>query len=163
MRLYLVRHGIPVDAGADSDGDRWLTDPGRRLARATFDALAGEAEAPALVLASPLVRAVQTAELLLAAFRADGPLRIEPALASGSAGAVLARIEAEPAPSLALVGHEPLLSTLGAHLLGLPSYPLAFERSAVLALELAGRGAARLAFLLHPAASGREPRLARSF
>lgn len=162
MRLYLIRHGIPVESGYERDGDRPLTEAGRALVRETATAWAAEEPPPSRFGVSPLVRAVQTCELLVSAFGSHGPVKVMPSLAAGSANAVLREVEGSGVSSLALVGHEPQLSSLAAQLLGLPAYPLAFERCAVLALEVPeDGGAAELAFLLHPALPGRAPRLSR--
>ena len=68
MQLYLVRHGIAVDGGeAMPDGSRGLTDKGRRRFHRTARAFGKLGHKLDLILTSPLVRAVQTAEILAGA------------------------------------------------------------------------------------------------
>jgi phosphohistidine phosphatase len=74
IAIYLVRHGIAVDhqdRGPLADDDRPLTDKGRRRFRRAARAFARLGETPDFVFTSPLVRAAQTAELLVAALRKD--------------------------------------------------------------------------------------------
>src|SRR5687768_2468383 len=68
MRLLLIRHADAVkqgEAGAVTDFDRPLSDHGHSQARALADALAAQGVALDAVVTSPVMRAVQTAELLL--------------------------------------------------------------------------------------------------
>jgi phosphohistidine phosphatase SixA len=70
------------------------------------------------------VRAVQTAELVVAGLHAAVAVEIVPALAPGeSARSVLSAIETLSAESCVIVvGHEPGLSGLGALLVGQPDF-----------------------------------------
>ncbi len=102
MRLILVRHahsdpGIP-------DELRPLSPRGREQARALGERLAAEEE-PELVLASPLLRARETAAAIAKA--AGSKLRVDERLAPGAqADDVLAAIEAAGSTVVA-VGHQP--------------------------------------------------------
>ena len=69
MKIYLVRHGKAVDEGYRVDEHRPLTAEGRELMRRTAKAWAKREKVPERWLVSPLVRAVQTAEICLDAFR----------------------------------------------------------------------------------------------
>jgi phosphohistidine phosphatase len=110
-QLIVMRHGPAEDAGPGlRDAARQLTPDGARQTRQACAGLARIADAPALILSSPLVRARQTAELLLAEY-ANARLEIEEALAPGAPREVLRqRVIAAPAASIAIVGHEPDLS-----------------------------------------------------
>src|SRR5690349_11068177 len=69
MKLILVRHADAAakgENGSTRDFDRPLTDLGREQAQKLADALAAHGVRPDAVVSSPLVRAVQTAEPLLA-------------------------------------------------------------------------------------------------
>ena len=112
MDLYLVRHAIAEERSADlSDAQRALTPKGReRFGRCVrgLDQLGVRLER---VLHSPLVRAVQTAELL--APLASGPPTVNEGLAARPDESLLAEL----GPGrIALVGHEPWLSELAAWL-----------------------------------------------
>src|SRR5690606_6979608 len=65
MRLYLVRHGIAEDPSLQRpDSARALTAPGIERLRLQGRALRRAGFAVDVILSSPLVRAVQTAEIL---------------------------------------------------------------------------------------------------
>lgn len=152
MRLVLVRHAVPIEA-ATRDDDRWLSTQGRIDARETFAELVRREPAPTRLLSSPLPRAVQTAELLVQAWGAPGLVEIEPRLAHGTVGGLAAYLETLQGATLCLVGHEPLLSGLAAHLLGEP-LPFSFGRATCVGIELPAR---TRAFGLHAAQAGRPP------
>jgi len=124
MQIYLVRHGDAVaEEDAGSDRDRWLSAKGREHARILGRLLREEKCEPDVILSSPLPRAVQTAELLAQALDYLGivtSLRcLEPsAHPRVAANEIMARGQAVIA-----VSHEPMLSNLGAFLMGRPAFP----------------------------------------
>ena len=118
MRLLIVRHAIAVPHGTPDipDEERPLTDDGRRKFRKVARGIAKLVRRPDALLTSPHLRARQTAELLAEAWKRVTP-EPEPSLATGDfAGleATLARYR--PEQLVAIVGHEPHLSGLLAHL-----------------------------------------------
>ena len=110
--IYLLRHGDAEDPDGD-DSVRRLTAKGERQARAAGRALAAlEADLDAC-LASPRVRAAQTARL------ACEPLAVEPEAASELRGGRLDALAlAAGRGEVLLVGHEPDLSDEVARLTG---------------------------------------------
>jgi phosphohistidine phosphatase len=150
MQLLLVRHGDAVEHGARIDGERWLTPKGRRVTRAVADALREAGVTPARMLTSPLVRAVQTCEILAAAQALEGPIEVLPALVPNGEPAlvILALDGIEDGEHVALVGHEPNLSALASELLGADVPP--FEKSAVCALRRGPDGAYVFEWMLRP-------------
>jgi phosphohistidine phosphatase len=102
--LFLVRHAH-ADPG-DPDELRPLSAKGREQARELAERLAASAR-PELVLASPLLRARETAAAIAKA--ADAELRVDERLAPGAvADDVLAAVEAERArAAVVAVGHLP--------------------------------------------------------
>lgn len=124
MRLLLVRHGEAVDpAEARTDGLRWLTPRGRIAVHRLAGRLAERGVLPRRLWTSPLVRAVQTAEVLAGAAHAGGlapEVRVASALApdEGSSADLLDLLltgaDEEP---VALVGHEPSIRIFAGHLL----------------------------------------------
>lgn len=107
MRLYVIRHGkAERDSASGRDDDRRLTDRGERQAL-WLGASLSEAEPPVLLAHSPIVRARQTAELVLQTLTC--PVEVEPLLATGSAPSDVLRAvqQRESTPSLAIVGHNP--------------------------------------------------------
>lgn len=108
MLLHLVRHAIAADAAPDRpDASRPLTDRGAR--RFTAEVRGAERLGWRLdrVYHSPLLRAVQTAELMRPLVH--GSLHVLPDLARAPDVELLAHIDGE---RVAMVGHEPYLSAL---------------------------------------------------
>jgi phosphohistidine phosphatase SixA len=114
--LLILRHGIAEErTPARPDDGRELTEAGRRRTRAVLDHLVGLGLRADRLLASPLARARQTAELAVAAGLAPR-LELAEALAPGGdplplIGTWLAELAATGGERrrLALVGHEPEL------------------------------------------------------
>ncbi len=105
MRLYLVRHAIAED-GEDDDA-RALTRKGRKRFDAVVELLAALSVRFDRVLHSPRLRAVQTAERLGPLL--DGEFEVTPLLEKAPAEPLLSACAGD---AVALVGHEPHLSTL---------------------------------------------------
>ena len=147
MKLYLVRHGLAEERSPlVADEERPLTGKGKRRTREAFRGLARIAR-PERILSSPLVRAVETAEILARALGHDG-FREEGSLApGGDPHALLARLAREGGESVALVGHEPDLSELAFLLAG----RIELKKAGVALIEGEPRpGEGRLAWLLPP-------------
>ncbi len=159
MILYVVRHAIAEDAPAGGDdGARRLTAAGRRKMKGAAAGLRELGVAPSVVASSPLVRALETARIVVAALhRAPAPHEL-PALAPDVAPAdtlkalrVFARNQ-----HVMIVGHEPNLSRTIALLLtgAVDGAAIELKKGACAALELtafAPRGAT-LRWLLQPRA-----------
>ena len=128
MRVTLIRHAEAGDDAA-SDEARSLTKRGREDARRLGRALARRGVAFSLMVSSPLVRAVQTAEIVAAEIGYRERLTVTELLVpDGAASRVLAWLKAagrdlDRLPSIALVAHEPILSAVAALLIGKARYP----------------------------------------
>ena len=119
--MFLIRHAAAVDETIDRrDPFRPLTPEGREQARSLGDRLRWHDCHPTHIWTSPLVRAVQTAELVAAGLQLPIAVDVLPALAPGeSARAVVAALQTlPPAAHVVLVGHEPGLSGIATVLLG---------------------------------------------
>ena len=122
MDVFLIRHAEAIDETLElRDPMRHLTAAGRTQATSLGDRLRWHDCTPTHIWTSPLVRAVQTAELVAAGLAAGVPVEVIPALAPGeSARSVIHAVQAvDPTSAIVLVGHEPGLSGIGALLLGL--------------------------------------------
>jgi len=110
MQLCLVRHGIAGERGAayPDDSLRPLTEKGRARMHVAAMGL-HKLVKPDAFLTSPLVRARETAEILLDVYGAK-KLRVSDALASGDHAALFADVNALQAPIVMAVGHEPFIS-----------------------------------------------------
>jgi phosphohistidine phosphatase len=151
LKLYLIRHE-EAEPGYDiPDGHRALTGKGRQRMHATGKLVREHADID-LVYTSPLVRAVQTAEILVDELGFDEPVLARGVIASPpSLRALIALIDGVTADvrGLAIVGHEPTLSELSAELLALPAYPRTFKKGSVLALDYQrGQGKATFRWLI---------------
>jgi phosphohistidine phosphatase len=162
LELYLVRHAVAAERGPDypDDEQRPLTPEGVTRWRRSVAGLRELGVTLDLVLASPLVRAHETADLLAAGLKPKPRLLACEALAPGRKPAdvlaVIAKYAAAPrgASRIALVGHEPDLGELAARLLGAKGV-VEFKKGAVCRIDLdrampAGPGALR--WLLPPRA-----------
>lgn len=152
-RLLLLRHGIADEAGpAMADAARPLSAAGRRRTRAVLQRLVQRQLQCDRLFSSPLLRAWQTAELAVATELAPS-IELADALAPG--GEALAWLSAlahqQEAQSLALVGHEPDLSSLAAGLIGAQSGTLQLKKAGVAVLQWwPSQATARLMLLLTP-------------
>ena len=111
-----MRHAEAVDETlALRDPYRHLTTRGRQQARGLGDRLRWHDCVPTRIWTSPLVRAVQTAELVAIAFASETPVEIVPDLApDGNAREIHQALRAlPPDAAVMLVGHEPSISAIG--------------------------------------------------
>jgi phosphohistidine phosphatase len=156
LRLVLVRHAIAEEGGAawPDDDQRPLSRDGQRKWKQAARGLSGLVSPVDLLLTSPLVRTVQTAEILARALSPSARLQLfDPLRPDSRPVAIVAALRARsPAGTVVLVGHEPTLSELAASLLHLQG-PLAFRKGAAMAMTTRGlgsRGPARLEWFLTP-------------
>lgn len=117
MNLYIIRHGIAVDEGTpgyESDSERPLTDKGRKKMRQIAKGLRALGAEFDLILSSPYVRARETAEILADVFKMKKKITFtENLIPLGTPELLVGEInEKYSMDSLALVGHEPHLSSL---------------------------------------------------
>jgi phosphohistidine phosphatase len=157
IELYLVRHAIAAERGANypDDRERPLTSEGIARFKRAVTGLKSLDMTVDLVLTSPLVRATHTAELLLSGLPKKPRVETLDALAPG--GRMPAVLEAITKFSkkyrrIALVGHEPDLGELAVKLLQARGR-IEFKKGAVCCIELDGAmptGPGRLLWLLPP-------------
>jgi phosphohistidine phosphatase len=139
MRIYLLRHGIAEDAGGRiPDFKRELTGEGRKKLNAVLRMARRAGVQPELVVTSPLVRAVQTAEMAREVLQVEAPVQethvLEPESSPRQVWGELSGLR--NLDSVLLAGHEPLLSSLTAYLLGAPSLQLHMAKAAMVAIEI---------------------------
>ncbi len=117
MRLYILRHA-DADTEAATDSARTLSEKGQEQARKVAQFCHEEGIRPDVILASPLIRAQQTAKPVAKELGAG--LSTAPWLSCGARPEVIvaALSGLKNATEVMLVGHEPDLGELIAHLLG---------------------------------------------
>jgi phosphohistidine phosphatase len=124
VRVFLFRHGRAVDETATlADEHRYLNAVGRRRAREVGAKLAAEGVELDAVLTSPLVRAVQTAELVAERVGFLGEIETLPQLGPGIPSRLVAVELPARGVNVAVFGHAPGISDLGAFLCSRPSFP----------------------------------------
>jgi phosphohistidine phosphatase len=149
--LYLVRHAIAAERGSEwpDDTKRPLTERG--ITRFTegvkglrrLDVTIDE------IFTSPLVRARQTAELLARGIEGKPPVKVLDALAPGhTAASVMTHLaKAAKRRRIALVGHEPELGELAAHLIG-AGRALPFKKGGICRIDVGSLSSKRAASLV---------------
>ncbi len=159
--LYLVRHGVAVDQAdwaRQPDDDRPLTSEGRRRFRKLAGDFAEHEEEVAVIVSSPLPRAVMTAEILANAIGCDA-ITVSEALRPGrtAADAIEEAVKlwtaAERSGGLALVGHEPGMTKLAEKLVGESLPRLNFRKGAIFRFDvetLPPRGPAHFRWWMSP-------------
>lgn len=115
MNLYLIRHAIAEEeTSSGEDSQRRLTDKGAKKMRLIAKGLRTLGVEFDLILTSPYMRAQQTAEILGDVFKMKNQVTAsENLVPMGDPNLLLAEInEKYTVDSLAIVGHEPYLSSL---------------------------------------------------
>jgi phosphohistidine phosphatase len=157
MKVYIMRHG-PAEDRAESgrDFDRALTASGRDRVRDVARELRAQDEAPSAIYTSPLVRAVQTAEIVAIKTelsRVDGTVETRTELSPGGRGHdLILALAKHQQKRVMLVGHEPDLTQLVAEMVGESVSP-GFDKAMVVGLHVEssdGAVRARLRFILDP-------------
>lgn len=117
MNLYIVRHAIAVPRGTsgyEDDSQRPLTDAGRKKMKKIVSGLQQLGIELDVILSSPYVRARDTAKILAKTFdRKDKVAFSDNLIPPGNFENLFNEIhEKYNVNNLALVGHEPMLSSL---------------------------------------------------
>lgn len=140
MRLYIVRHAEAIERSETTpDASRYLTTKGRLSFRKIARRARKAGAAPDVLFTSPLLRSVQTAEILAERLKHKGAVVVAKELSAGfDLPALRALLSGAGNPTeAAFVGHEPDLGDLAATLLALPGgFPL--RKGAVVGLEVDG-------------------------
>lgn len=152
MILYFLRHGLAGSPRAGDDDTRPLTDAGEAALRSAAPLWRRLNLRPDVVLTSPLVRAVRTAELLAEAVGSGTPIvhdRLRPGAGWGDMARALA---GHPdARRVLFVGHEPDLSSTVALLTGASSVRM--RKGGLACVEFYGTpepGGGEIAWLIDP-------------
>jgi phosphohistidine phosphatase len=153
MKLYILRHGkspAAAESGVAKDFDRPLSEQGRRDARRAARLLAERGAKPELILHSPLVRAVETAEEAAAVLKPARGLEAFAPLANALSAEDLGRELLRRGQGLGevmAVGHQPQLGELVA-LLSRAVFSL--KPAGLVALELKDEGPASFLWACNP-------------
>ena len=122
MELFLLRHGIAAEPGTGSfskDSDRPLTGKGKTKLRDVVKAMRALELSFDLILSSPYVRALQTAEIAATGLGARKKLELSRTLEpGGSFRDLIELLKTRRSSQVLVVGHEPFLSGLISFLVG---------------------------------------------
>ena len=142
MQLYIVRHGIAIDREdpkCPPDPDRFLTDEGMEKSRQVAKGVAEVASVPDLIISSPYVRAVQTAEVFAEVLEySKNKIRKSDLLLPGAEPLQLFRDLAKDKELSAVFvfGHAPHLDDLLATAIGTKHHISALKKAGVAFVEL---------------------------
>jgi phosphohistidine phosphatase len=138
LELYLIRHGVAAERGDEypDDSKRPLTNAGiKRLQQeaAALDALEVTFDH---IIASPLVRTKQTADVLASHLKSKPSVSTSDSLApAGTPAAVFQELARHMRKGrIALVGHEPNIGELAARLIGART-PLEFKKGGICRID----------------------------
>lgn len=117
MKLFLIRHAEAIDYETESvrsDDLRFITPKGRKTSSTVFKSLKDFFVDLDKVFTSPLTRSVQTAEVLASTLKYKHDVEIaNELLLNGTASKIMQLLKRNTVfNSIALVGHEPLMSLL---------------------------------------------------
>jgi len=138
MKLYIIRHAVAIERGSGvADEDRHLTSRGREAFRLNAKAFAKKVVPHDCIVTSPLVRCVQTADIVAEALAFSGELMIARDMAPGFDLHGFYRVinSCGGAQKIAIIGHEPDLGILVESLLKLKQ-PFSLKKGMIVALDL---------------------------
>lgn len=159
MDVYLIRHAEakPLDeTNAAADADRPLTREGQAQAKALAEGLQKQKVVFGLVLTSPLVRTVETAQGMLRHWSPPPPeVRMCDLLAPGLKPRKLSRFVRDlEVESVGLVGHMPDLAEYAAWLIGSSKTQIDLDKAGVASIRCEDgprKGGGVLVWLVTPA------------
>jgi len=156
LEVYLIRHGLAAERGKEwpDDSKRPLTPEGLASLRKEARALSKLEITFDQIIASPLVRTRQTADVFSEELKGHPEIALSDALApAGTPAAVIQEITKHVRKArLALVGHEPNLGELAGELIGARA-PLEFKKGGICRIDfevLPPKGTGRLRWFVTP-------------
>ena len=159
MNLYIVRHAIAIAQGTpgyEEDSQRPLTDAGRKKMKRIVKGLCELGIELDSIVTSPYIRAKDTAMILAKEFNMQDKVVLSDSLIPpGNFETLIQEVrEKYDVENLAIVGHEPMLSSLVSWLTtGNTAMKIVFKKGGVAYLStdnLYGEGRATLQWLLTP-------------
>ncbi len=156
-RVYWMRHGIAVELGENGihhDEDRPLSNEGRFKTRAVAQGLQSLQAIPTVIGTSPLVRTMQTAEIVHRTLNVHPPIQSCPFMVPGSdSAAAFDWIRRQSGDAVMLIGHMPDMTWLThACLPAAERSPMHFKKASVASVlfpDAVAPGAGRLEWF-HP-------------
>lgn len=138
MKLFIIRHAAAIEKSREmADERRYLTPEGRTYSRKTARTMRENGAEPDVILTSPLIRSVQTADIVAETLSFIGPVMVTDELSPGFDPVALRKLLAgyQSAKELLIVGHEPDLSSVVSSLLSLRN-GFDFKKGAAVRLKI---------------------------
>lgn len=160
MEIYILRHGLAAEAhGGMRDADRPLTAEGAKKLLPVLRRARAIDVKPPVILTSPYRRAQETAKVAAEALRGDSKLVNTRALTPDSSPeSVWDEIRNHKSdPQIMIVGHEPLLSSVYAYLLGAALVQIDVKKGSLGRVDVdrfTGQPRGVLRWLIHPKLAG---------
>src|SRR3984893_10697826 len=139
MRIHLWRHGTAEEGRfGGSDAERKLTEAGREEVRRAVECALKAGFGSSLILSSPYVRAIQTAEIDAAVLGYQGTVvRTDALVPSGSPACVWDEIRGQQQETeILLAEHEPLMSQLAAYFLDSPALQVHMRKATLVRIDM---------------------------
>jgi phosphohistidine phosphatase len=134
MKIFIVRHAIAEDSARGGDSERALTEEGKKKMKEAAEGFARLELEIETIYSSPLVRAVQTAEIVAKAIGYKQAPEIMEALSPAYSPKDLAKeVRSLKKRNVMLAGHEPNCSEFADYLLG--DAQLEFKKGAICLIE----------------------------
>ena len=160
MEIYILRHGAAEEAhGGMRDADRALTPEGAKKLQPVLRRARAIDVQPPVILTSPYRRARETAQVAAEELRNESKLMESRALTPDSSPeAVWDEIRVhKTVAQIMIVGHEPLLSSVYAYLLGAASLQIDVKKGSLGRIDVdrfSGQPRGVLRWLIHPKLAG---------
>ena len=141
MRLHLMRHGIAMDRDdplCPAESERPLTPEGLKKTEEVARGMKKIGIEPEIVLASPYLRAVQTAEIACAALKIDSKklVRTDALLPSAKPAQLFEELAKLKVSEALCCGHAPNLDEMIAYALGSRATMTELKKAGVATLEI---------------------------
>ncbi|MCW8196421.1 phosphohistidine phosphatase SixA [Proteobacteria bacterium 005FR1] len=148
MKLFILRHG-QAESFAASDAARKLTDQGREEVRAVVRKNSEVLADLEHIWVSPLVRAQQTADVVIEEIGQRPRKTCELLLPESTPAEIVEMLSSQPEGAYLLVSHQPLVGELVNKLCGRPNgfYPMGTGALAHLDLNVPAFGCGELVWL----------------
>ncbi|MBI4891414.1 MAG: histidine phosphatase family protein [Acidobacteria bacterium] len=139
MQIYLLRHGIAEDAPLGKrDAERALTLDGKKKLRGVLRRAKEAGVSPHIILSSPYLRALETAEIARSVLAPHAQIvRCQALVPSARPEEAWAEIRLHRDETQVMCSsHEPLCSFLASYLLRSPSLEIDFKKGALLRVDV---------------------------
>lgn len=141
MNIYLIRHGDAEKASlSKKDFDRKLTPDGEQKIKTAAEAWKNLIPDFTHIISSPLVRAIQTAEIVAAVYKFSGKIIIDKRLSLGSKTENIIDLTFEiMGNDMAFVGHEPDFSSHVSNLISSSGARVDFKKGMIAKISFDGK------------------------